>query len=93
MSNIDDKTKGYLRLTALQEDKDIAEEDKVSYRNTLDLTSKKYEKMYGAEDWTPIVPTKKNLDEPDLPKATIATIDKAVSASANKFSSNGNGKG
>eukprot|EP00957_Ditylum_brightwellii_P184783 14074439-Ditylum_brightwellii.AAC.1 len=27
-SNIDDKTKSYLRLIALQEDKDIAEEDK-----------------------------------------------------------------
>eukprot|EP00957_Ditylum_brightwellii_P190533 14502960-Ditylum_brightwellii.AAC.1 len=28
MSNIDVKTKSYLRLTALQEDKNIAEEDK-----------------------------------------------------------------
>jgi len=93
MSNIDDKTKSYLRLTALQEDKDIAEEDKVSYGDILDLTSKKYEEMYGAEDWTPRVPTKKNSDEPDLPKATIAAIDKAVSASVNKFSSNGHGKG
>eukprot|EP00957_Ditylum_brightwellii_P121342 9253702-Ditylum_brightwellii.AAC.1 len=49
--------------------------------------------MYGAEDWTPRVPTKKNSDEPDLPRATIAVVDKAVSASMNKFSSNGNGKG
>eukprot|EP00957_Ditylum_brightwellii_P186941 14236325-Ditylum_brightwellii.AAC.1 len=49
--------------------------------------------MYGAEDWTPRVPTKKKSDEPDLPKATIAANDKAVSASVNKFSWNGNGKG
>eukprot|EP00957_Ditylum_brightwellii_P038985 2946713-Ditylum_brightwellii.AAC.1 len=49
--------------------------------------------MYGAEDWTPRVPNKKNLDEPDLPKATIAAIDKTVRASVNKISSNGNGKG
>eukprot|EP00957_Ditylum_brightwellii_P001330 104291-Ditylum_brightwellii.AAC.1 len=68
MSNIDDKTKSYPRLTVLQEDEDIAEEDK---------TSKKYEEMYGAEDWTSRVPTKKNSDEPDLPKATITAIDKA----------------
>eukprot|EP00957_Ditylum_brightwellii_P173365 13199426-Ditylum_brightwellii.AAC.1 len=53
MSNIDDKTKSYLRSTALHEDKDIAEEDKVSYGNILDLTSKKYEEMYGDVDWTP----------------------------------------
>eukprot|EP00957_Ditylum_brightwellii_P019824 1495560-Ditylum_brightwellii.AAC.1 len=49
--------------------------------------------MYGAEDWTHRVPTKKNLDEPNLPNATIVTIDKAINASLNKFSSNGNGKG
>eukprot|EP00957_Ditylum_brightwellii_P072153 5484088-Ditylum_brightwellii.AAC.1 len=49
--------------------------------------------MYGAEDWTPRVPTKKNSDVPDLPKATIVAIDKDVSASVNKCSSNGHGKG
>ena len=93
MSNIDDKTKSYLRLSALQDEEDIPDEDKVSYIDILDSTSKKYEDMLGSDDWTPKVPTKKNSDEPDLPKATIAAIDKAVSASVNKFSSNGHGKG
>ena len=49
MSNIDDKTKNYLRLTALLDEEDISEEDKVSYSAILDLTSKKYEEMLGSE--------------------------------------------
>eukprot|EP00957_Ditylum_brightwellii_P070404 5349634-Ditylum_brightwellii.AAC.1 len=49
--------------------------------------------MIGSEDWTPRVSTKKNSDEPDLPEATMAAIDKAVSASVNKFSSSGGGNG
>eukprot|EP00957_Ditylum_brightwellii_P184554 14056049-Ditylum_brightwellii.AAC.1 len=77
MSNIDDKTKSYLRSTALQEGEDITEEDKVSYGDILDLKNKKYEDIFGSEDWTPRVLTKKIADEPDLPKTTIAAIDKA----------------
>ena len=88
MSNIDDKTKNYLRLTALLDEEDIAAEDKMSYSAMLDLTSKKYEEMLGSEDWTPRVPSKRTSEEPNLPKATMAAINKAVSASVHKFSSN-----
>ena len=93
MSNVDDKTKKFLRLSSFQTEEEMDDEDKISYIDILKSTTKKYEELLGSDDWSPRVPSKKNSDEPDLPKATMAAIDKAISASVSKFTKPGGNHG
>ena len=80
MSNVDEPTKNFLRLSALLHDNKMDNEDKISYTNILEMTTKKYEDLVGSDDWSPKVPNKSSSDEPDVPKAMAAAIDKAVEA-------------
>eukprot|EP00957_Ditylum_brightwellii_P042711 3234365-Ditylum_brightwellii.AAC.1 len=78
-------------MVGLQYEDAIARVYWVTYGDLLKETTVKYESLLGSDELTSFVPKKQDNSEPDLSKSYKAAIEKVVSSSIVKVSSNKGG--